>query len=357
MAPTATSLRLATFLTSNASSAAITSDGLVTAQARGEAFVMARFQSFTVGSQVIVIPKDLQYTRPQPAEANYIDKLVNEKLHKLRIIPSGDCGDEVFLRRAYADIVGVLPTPDEYQRYAGNSSANKREQLVDELLQRKEFTELWVMKFAELLQIRTNNQNQVSYKSTLLYFNWLQDRIAQNVPFNKIIQELLSSTGGTFKNPPTNYFQVERDTLKLTENLAQVFMGMRIQCAQCHNHPFDRWTMDDYYSFAAFFAQIGRKGSEDPRELVVFNAGGGEQAHVVDGRAMKPKFLGGAEPELETRRRSPQSPRGMAGLAGKPVLRQEPRQSCLDPLLRRRHRRSGRRRADFQPGLESRVAR
>ncbi|MGI8603020.1 MAG: DUF1549 domain-containing protein [Verrucomicrobiales bacterium] len=290
---------LATFLTSNATSAAITPEGLVTAHSRGEAFVMARFQSFTVGSQVIVIPKDLQYTRPQLAEVNYVDKLVNEKLHKLRIIPSGDCADEVFLRRAYADVVGVLPTPEEFQRFTSNTAADKRQQLVDELLNRKEFTELWVMKFAELLQIRTNNQNQVSYKSTLLYFNWLQERIAQNVPFNKIVQELLSASGGTFQNPATNYYQIERDTLKLTENLAQVFMGMRIQCAQCHNHPFDRWTMDDYYSFGAFFAQIGRKATEDPRELVVFNSGGGEMAHKVDGRAMKPKFLGGAQPELK----------------------------------------------------------
>jgi hypothetical protein len=291
---------LATFITSNAGSAAITPEGLITSGERGEAFVMGRYAAFTVGSQVIVIPKNLQYTRPQLAEANYIDQLVNEKLHKLRIIPSGDCADEAFLRRAYLDIVGVLPTPEEHQRFVSNTAANKREQLVDELLGRKEFTEMWVMKFAELLQIRTNPTNQVSYKSSLLYFNWLQDRIARNVPFNKIVQELISASGGTFKSPPTNYYQIEKDTLKLSENLAQVFMGMRIQCAQCHNHPFDRWTMDDYYSFGAFFAQIGRKQSEDPRELVVFNSGGGEMAHKVGGRAMPPKFLGGATPEIKS---------------------------------------------------------
>ena len=125
------------------------------------------------------------------------------------------------------------------------------------------------MKFAELLQISTNANNQVSYKATLLYYNWLQERIAKNVPFNKIVQELLSSTGGTFNSPSTNYYQIERDTLKLSENVAQVFMGMRLQCAQCHNHPFDRWTMDDYFSFAAFFSQIGRKSAQDPREGIV----------------------------------------------------------------------------------------
>jgi len=290
---------LATFITSNAGSAAVEAGGLVTSGERGEAFVMARFASFTVGSQVIVIPEGLEYARPQMPEANYIDGLVHEKLHKLRILPSGDADDEIFLRRVYLDTVGLLPTPEEHAAFVNSPAADKRERVVDELLTRKEFTELWVMKFAELLQIRTNPTNQVSYKSSLLYFNWLQDRIAKNVPFNQIVREIISANGGTFKTPATNYYQIEKDTLKLTENLAQVFMGMRIQCAQCHNHPFDRWTTDDYYGFAAFFAQIGRKQSEDPRELIVFNSGGGEMKHLVGGRDMKPKFLGGVEPELK----------------------------------------------------------
>ena len=119
------------------------------------------------------------------------------------------------------------------------------------------------MKWAELLQIRTN-QN-ISTKSMLSYYTWLQNKIAGNVPMDQMVQELLASKGGTFANPATNYYQNETDTLKTAENVAQVFMGMRIQCAQCHNHPFDRWTMDDYYGFAAFFSQIGRKGSDDPR--------------------------------------------------------------------------------------------
>jgi len=173
-----------------------------------------------------------------------------------------------------------------------STAPNKRELLVDELLGRKEFAEMWVMKWAELLQIRSSNQ--VSYKATLLYHNWLQDKIARNVPVNAWVAELLAANGGTFKNPATNYYQNETDIIKVTENIAQVFMGMRIQCAQCHNHPFDRWTMDDYYSFASFFTQIGRKGADDPREIVVFNSGGGEINHPVRGRAMPTKFLGGA---------------------------------------------------------------
>ena len=177
----------------------------------------------------------------------------------------------------------------------------KREKLVDELLARKEFVELWVMKWSELLQIRSNIY--VSYKATLLYYNWLQEQIAGNVPIDEMVQKLLGAQGGTFSNPATNYFQAEQDRLKTAENVAQVFMGMRIQCAQCHNHPFDRWTMDDYYSFAAFFAQIGRKAGADPRETIVFNAGGGEVNHLVGGRAMPPKFLGGAAPDCTGRDR------------------------------------------------------
>jgi hypothetical protein len=286
---------LALFLSNNDTSATISPEGLVTGQERGEAFVMARFATFTVGAQVIVLPKGLQFTFPQVPEANYIDTLVNNKLKKLRIAPSDLCSDEVFVRRAYLDVVGMLPTVEEYTRFMTMQAANKRELLIDELLGRKEFVELWVMKWAELLQIRSSNQ--VSYKAMLLYYNWLQEKIAQNVPMDQMVQDLLAAKGGTFKNPATNYYQNETDTLKVAENVAQVFMGMRVQCAQCHNHPFDRWTMNDYYGFAAFFSQIGRKGTDDPREVVVFNSGGGEVAHPVGGRVMKPKFLGGIEPD------------------------------------------------------------
>ena len=285
---------LATFMTNNDNSAPITVDGLVTAAARGEAFVMARFETHTVGNQVLVLPKGLMYT-PPAVVGNYIDELVGAKLNKLRITPSGLCTDEQFLRRVTIDITGLLPTEEEYAAFMADADPNKRANLVNRLLERKEFSEIWAMKWAELLMIKTTNQ--VSAKSAFLYANWLTDKIASNVPLDVMVQELLSASGGTFKNPATNYYQIERDTLKTAENVAQVFMGIRTQCAQCHNHPFDRWTMDDYYSFAAFFSQIGRKQSEDYREIIVFNSGGGEVAHPVGGRQMKPKFLGGPAPD------------------------------------------------------------
>ncbi len=309
---------LTSFKSSNDPTAKCDLSGKITTDRRGEAFIMARFETYTVGSQVIVIPDNLNYQKPTIPANNYIDELVHAKLHKLRIIPSEVCDDQTFLRRVFLDVVGVLPAEPDYARFTADTAPDKRAKLVDELLARKEFTEMWVMKWAELLQIRTNNTNQVSYKNTLLYFNWLKDKIAGNVPFNKIVQEIISSNGGTFSSPATNYYQIERDTLKVAENVAQVFMGMRLQCAQCHNHPFDRWTMNDYYGFASFFTQIGRKQAEDPRETVVFNSGGGEFNHPVTKKPEPPKFLGGVIPEVkpgEDRRRvladwlaSPQNP-------------------------------------------------
>jgi hypothetical protein len=288
--------RWALFLSNNENSAAISTDGLVTAAKRGEAFVMARFATFTVGAQVIVIPKNLDYAFPSDLpEYNYVDGLVDAKLKKLRILPSPVCSDEVFLRRAFIDVVGQLPTRQEHDAFLASTGPDKRKKLIDDLLGRKEFVEMWVMKFAELLKIRSSTE--VSAKSALLYYNWLEDKLARNVPMDQIVQQLLASDGGTFKNAATNYYEVERDPLKLAEDTAQVFMGMQVKCSQCHNHPFDRWTMNDYYGFAAFFSQIARKQAEDPRERIIANSGGGEVTNPVSKKIAKPKFLGGEEPD------------------------------------------------------------
>lgn len=291
---------LAVFITSNDNSGPIDATGLVTGGARGEAFVMARFETKTVGSQVLVLPKDLQYTAPA-VTGNYVDELIGDKLRKIRVLPSDLCSDEEFIRRVTLDITGLLPTEEDFRQFMEDTSADKRAKLVDRLLERKEFSEIWAMKWAELLMVKTTNQ--VSTKSMYLYSSWLTDQIARNVPLDQMVRELLGASGGTFSTPAANYYQIETDTLKTAENVAQVFMGIRTQCAQCHNHPFDRWTMDDYYSFAAFFAQIGRKGGEDYREQIIFNRGGGDVRHLVDNRVMAPKFLGGVEPNAPGRDR------------------------------------------------------
>jgi hypothetical protein len=288
---------LAVFISNNDNSAKITPEGLVTAGARGEAFVMARFETYTVGSPVLVLPKGMEFQYPDEPEANFIDGLVAAKLRKLRVAPSPLCSDETFLRRVYIDVIGLVPTLEESRRFLDSTDPDKRAKLIDELLDRKEFAELWVNKWAELLQVRTV-LNQVSQKGMFLYYNWLVEKMQKNTPMDQFVKDLLGASGGTFSSPATNFYQTTLERLPLTENVAQVFMGMRIQCAQCHNHPFDRWTMDDYYAFSGFFSQIGRKPGEDYRETIVFNSGGGEATHPVGGRVMPPKFLGGATPDV-----------------------------------------------------------
>lgn len=299
---------LSSFSSSNDHSVAIDyRRGLATSHHRGEAFLLARFHTFTEGSHAMVIPEKSDYTVPQVPRHNYIDDAVFAKLEKLRIVPSELCGDIEFLRRVHLDLVGGLPTIEERAAFLADTRPNKRELLIDALIQRKEFVEMWTMKWAELLQIRTFNDGpkQVSYKAALNYYNWLRERISTNTPFHHIVEELLSAQGGTFSTPATNFFQIEQDVLKLTENIAQVFMGTRIQCAQCHNHPFDRWTMEDYYGFASFFAQVKRKNAEDPRERIIFD-GQGEVPHLLTKKPVPPKFLGGPAPDLkqQTRRQA-----------------------------------------------------
>lgn len=281
---------LSAFMTNNETTAAIDQEGVVTAGARGEAFIMARFETKTEGRQALVLPKGLQYTTPE-VSGNYIDQLVGKKLNQLRILPSGLCSDEEFLRRITIDITGQLPTEEEYQHFINDVGQDKRARLIDRLLERKEFSEIWAMKFAQLLMIKSSNQ--VSYKSAFLYNQWLTDKFAKNVPIDEMVRELFGATGGTFSNPATNYYQIETDVLKRAENAAQVFMGIRTQCAQCHNHPLDRWTMDDYYGFAAFFCQTATKTAEDYREKIIYDRRAGEVKHKVSGKNMTPKFLGG----------------------------------------------------------------
>ncbi len=293
---------LAVFLSNNDATARVSPDGLVAAGQRGEAFIQARFGEFNVGAQVIVIPRDLPYEWPNVAARNYIDEADDKKLKRLRLTPSEVCDDSTFIRRACLDVTGTLPAPEEVNKFRAEKAPDKREKLVEQLLGRKEFADLWVMKFAELLQIRTRD-NIVYPKAALLYFEWLRDQMLTNVPLDRIVHDLLTASGSNFRNPAANYYQIEPDTLKMAENTAQIFMGMRVQCAQCHNHPFDRWTMNDYYSFAAFFAQVGRKAGDDPRETVVFDRSGGEVKHLVTGAAMKPKFLGGEAPEIKNESR------------------------------------------------------
>lgn len=286
---------LTVFSSSNPTAASITAEGVLNAGKHGESFVLARFDSFSVGVPVIVVAEGTDVDWTGVVAHNYIDQRVQAKLKKLRVLPSVICDDSTYLRRVTIDTIGLLPTRAEYQEFLADSDPNKRRRLVERLLQRPEFSDLWVAKWSELLQIDRIKGG---------FFGWLTKNYNANVGIDQMVRELLTAEGGFFRDPPVQYFRRVGEPTKLAENVAQVFMGTRIQCARCHNHPFDRWTMDDYYSFAAFFAQLGSKRNwEDTRELIVFDKGSGEVRHPQDQRVMKPKLLGGMIPRIQGRDR------------------------------------------------------
>lgn len=285
------------FMSNNEGAAAVDEHGMVSAKGAGAAFVMARFDKFTQGTS-FVVRSGKEYSPNFPKPVNEIDRLVNQRLNFLHIEPSELSSDEQFLRRVYLDLVGLLPTEQEYAAFKQDTSLDKRAKLIDSLIDRDEFKDIWVMRWAELLQIRTSNG--ISPKALKLYDKWLRDYVHQGASIDEIVQAVIPASGGTIENPVSNYYQTETTPQLIAENVAQVFLGTRIQCAQCHNHPFDRWTMDDYYGFAAFFSQVGYKQANDPRELTVFDKKEGMIEHPVAGRTVVPQFLGdNAPPEVD----------------------------------------------------------
>jgi hypothetical protein len=285
----------AVFLSNNEAAATINGTGTVEGTGPGTAFMLARFDQYTEGASVIVRP-GTPYQFPDRQPVNYIDEIVFENWKNLHLLPSEPCDDETFLRRSTIDLVGLLPTAEERERFLTSQDPDKRAKWVDELLERKDFLDLWVMKWAEMLQIRS--ANGLSSKGLQRYDAWLRAAVHEGRKIDDILAELIPASGGTFQNPSTIYYQTETTPQLLAENIAQAFMGTRIQCAQCHNHPFDRWTMDDYYGFANFFCQVGYKEAKDPREVLIYNTGEGSLKHPVGERDVAPKFLGGDAPEF-----------------------------------------------------------
>lgn len=286
---------LTVFLSRDDSVATIAGTGVATAIKRGESFITARFDVHTVGVPLLVLPEDCQPVELETA-GNEIDALIAKKHLKLRLRPGPVCSDEVFLRRVTLDTNGRLPTREEYESFLADAAPDKRARKIEALLARPEVADLWAAEWAELLMIR-ELPNVMSDKGVERYFAWLREQFLINRPLDQMARELLTAGGDTFAQPAANYYAVEGDRLKLSENAAQVFLGIRLQCAQCHNHPFDRWTMNDYYGFAAFFAQVYRKPHEDYRQWTIY-PGGGEINHPVGGAVVPPKLLGAEAPDM-----------------------------------------------------------
>jgi hypothetical protein len=298
--------RLGLYLTNNKATADIDDNGLVTAGKRGDTFVFARFAKYTAGAEMIVLPQDKHFKWPKIVETNYIDQVVDTKLQQLRIIPSSLAPDDEFVRRVYFDLIGLPPTPEEFRAFIANKEKDKRSKLIDTLLTRDEFNDLWATKWAEMLKIVSDNNSSfgTDRKAAYDYYEWIREQVKKNTPLDQFARMQIASKGSNLQDPAVNLYtmlpQGQYDAKAVAQDVTQIFTGMRIQCAQCHNHPFDRWTQDDYYSFVSFFTGVKRKVASEARELYVYDDPNAPAAkHLLTGQLMPAKFLGGASPDVK----------------------------------------------------------
>ncbi|HZN40207.1 MAG TPA: DUF1553 domain-containing protein [Planctomycetota bacterium] len=280
---------LALWSSSNEVTATVATDGRTTSHEAGEACVLARFGGFAAAAEIMVLANDTPFAWPDVPAANFVDEHVYRKLQHARVWPSALCSDEVFVRRLFLDLLNTLPSPAETLAFVADPAADKRSRLIGELLQRPEFALLQAMSWAELLQVDAETMEP---KGAQLLARWLQDGFQRGRPFDAMVKELLTAEGSTFENGPANFHLAANQPHLLAERVAQNFLGIRLQCAQCHNHPFESWTMNDYYGFAAFFAQVGKKRSEDPYESVIWDRRNGEARNARDNSVAPPRFLG-----------------------------------------------------------------
>ncbi len=280
---------MACYSSSDNQVADVTEGGLVVGKSRGEAAVIVRYLEH-VESVFLTFVKDVPgYVWSSPPAANYIDELVDAKLRQLQYLPAGLASDEEFLRRVYLDVIGQLPTLAETKSFLADSSAGKRAALIDRLLDRPEHARFWALKWGDLLRMTTA---QVGPSGVFKYHRWLERAFENNMPYDQFARELLTASGSTLENPAANFYRTSTDTLDCVESVSQVFLGSRLQCAKCHNHPFERWTQDNYYGMAAFFNRVQRKKSPRGDEMLVYLAKTGEVTQPRTGKQMKPWLPG-----------------------------------------------------------------
>ena len=276
---------LAVYTSSDEEVASPTVGGLVIGQNRGEAAIVVRYLSF-IESTFLTFVKDIKgFVWSNPKENNYIDLLVHKKLKQLKFLPSDVCTDEEFIRRVYLDVIGLLPSVKEVKAFMADKSANKRAQLIDTLLDRPEFAKFWALKWGDLLRL-TNGQ--VGGDGVHKYYRWIERAFAKNMPYDQFARELLTAVGSTYQNPAANFYRTSKDTNDCVETVSQIFLGARLQCAKCHNHPFERWTQDNYYGMAAFFNRLQRKTGGRPNEMFVYMTKSGDVTQPRTGQKMKP---------------------------------------------------------------------
>lgn len=296
--------RLAAYLSNEAAIVAVNDTGLMTAgPIVGDTAVMARYMGHIAVSGVAV-------PHPDPAaesdyatlpKQNFIDGLVWAKLKTLGITPSGPCADHTFLRRVYLDIIGRGPTAAEAREFLDDPAPDKRVVLIDRLLAHPEYAEHWANKWTDLLR---PNPYHVGIKATLAYDTWIRDSFRKNKPYDQFVRELITARGSTFREGNTVMFRDRRSPDELTTIVSQLFLGIRLECAKCHHHPFEVYGQDEFYSFAAYFAKLSRKGTGisapiSGSEEFIFAGNSGVVNHPLKHTPMTPKPLFGAAPNLE----------------------------------------------------------
>jgi hypothetical protein len=289
---------------SNTEVATVDKTGLVTAIRRGEATMLARFEGAYAASTLIVMGDRSGFAWKDVPGNNYIDELVYEKLKQIKVLPSELCTDAEFLRRIYLDLTGLPPEPEVLRKFLADTRPTrvKRDELIDRLVGSDDYVEHWTNKWADLLQVNRKFLGEQGAKALRQY---IRLAVADNVPYDRFVVQILTASGSTLDNPAAAYYKVLRDAESVMENTTQLFLAIRFNCNKCHDHPFERWTQDQYYHLAAYFAQIDRK--EDPRYKgqkvggtdvegakplveVIADVPSGEVKHERTGKVTPPQF-------------------------------------------------------------------
>jgi hypothetical protein len=257
----------------------------------GEATLLVRYQGkFSTVPVTVLNPKPGFAWKALP-QYNYIDEKIDAKLERLKIQPSPVADDATFLRRVSLDLTGEIPSPGAVQAFLSDPTPSraKRSKMIDKLISSQAYVDHWTIKWGDLLQ---SSRKYLGEKGVYEFQQWIRDSVASNKPYDKMARELLTSRGSSYDDPAANYFRVTREPKPTMEKTTQVFLGVRMVCTQCHDHPFERWTQNQYYQMAAFFSAVGlRAGYEVGEEIVYDQRSDYEMHHPKDGRVVKPQFL------------------------------------------------------------------
>ncbi len=287
----------ATQLSSNDEEMAeVSPDGLVTTtKLTGSVAIMARYVGHVTVFRATV-PLGLKLENLPPAN-NFVDELVFKNLTKLGLPQSNRSTDAVFLRRVSVDIAGRLPTIDEAQEFLASDDPKKREKVIDRLVDSTDYADYFSNKWSAVLRNKRGTQD--AKHSSYAFHGWIRDSLYQNKPFDEFARSILAASGPSVKNPPVAWYKEVKDASAQMEDTAQLFLGLRIQCAKCHHHPFERWSQHDYYGFQAFFSQVGRKKmAGGASEIIYHKTGNAKTSHPKTGESIKPAGLGGEPLEI-----------------------------------------------------------